>query len=180
VYERLRKPPAADAPAAEAALPSSSASSSAVPFAATPAAAAAGSRYEDSTCVDLNPQQNAAFVRSLRWLNADAAYRLDCRHHAAPPLLHLLIDGAAGVGKSHFVRQLVARVGAALGVISCCAPTGIAACNLPAGRTVHSVVSLTLGGLLCRSAATIARARAMLEHTRILVIDEISMLDAGM
>ena len=193
MVERLRRPPASvivpitaaavtpaslahDAMHVDASLPADSAiarSSSRV------SASGAPPFYDETPSPELNAQQNVAFVRALRWLNADLAHRHDPLRHAAPAPLYQMIDGAAGTGKSRLMDTLVARVGGvAAGIIACAAPTGIAACNLPGGRTLHSLASLTLSGELSRTPAAVARALALLEKARVLVVDEVSLMEA--
>jgi ATP-dependent DNA helicase PIF1 len=92
----------------------------------------------------------------------------------------LFFTGSAGTGKSHVLqtlRSIVAREGKT-DQVAFTAPTGIAACNI-GGQTVHSWAGIGLGkedvavlsAKVRRGAARLAWAK-----TRLLIIDEISML----
>jgi len=149
---------------------------------AAAAAVAASPTVVANAAIGLNEQQHRAFERIVGWARADHAHRhapLRCAAHS-PLLLH--IDVASCTGKSHFVAALVRQV---VEIekrcqVRCVAPTAIAASQLR-GRTIHACFSVTFKGAL--SASTTSSARRRLEFgatTRILVIDEVSMVPASM
>lgn len=94
----------------------------------------------------------------------------------------LFFTGSAGTGKSfllrHIIRDLVARYPGQYEV-NVTASTGIAACNI-GGTTIHSFAGVGLGDA---DAETLARgvlkgqAASRWRLTKVLIIDEISMLD---
>ena len=118
-------------------------------------------------------------------------------HAAAPPPLLLIVCGPAGTGpivlrtcvrasqcdagKSTFDREVVRRaaVGAnGVQLVVNCAPTGIAACNLPGGGTLHSVFAINaLTNKLTSAGPSVALAKARLGGARVIVLDEASMAD---
>ena len=95
----------------------------------------------------------------------------------------LALLGPAGTGKSHVVRHIVdalrARHG---GGVEVTASTGAAA-YLVGGRTLHSFAGTGIGGPdrygIMYSCATKDGAKARWREVRALVVDEISMVDAG-
>ena len=86
------------------------------------------------------------------------------------------------VGKSTFAREVVRRaaVGAAAGEqrVVCCAATGIAATNLPNGNTLHCTFAVKLTGSLTATGPSVELAKARLTNARLVIVDEMSMLDA--
>jgi hypothetical protein len=138
-----------------------------------------GQQFDNSPAAGLNEQQNEAFICVVNWVNADSAYRHDNRHHPAPGGLFINIDGAAGTGKSHFVHTLVQRLGGdKYSLVRSCAPTALAACNLPGGMTVHSLIAMTITSTLSHTGDTVSRAKKRFANARVVIIDEISMLNA--
>jgi hypothetical protein len=59
---------------------------------------------------------------------------------AGPPAPLLFVHGGPGTGKSYVVRRMYDTLRVRFGpdVIQFMAPSGIAACNLPRGRTLHN------------------------------------------
>lgn len=106
----------------------------------------------------------------------------------------VFLTGGAGVGKTYttleVIRQLVTRGYKLLQ----CAPTGVAALNLPNGRTLHSTFKLPVGtwptfkqwafkikAMLDRSGRARAPKEPWIEEARqadVLIIDEVSMCSA--
>ncbi|KIY60793.1 hypothetical protein CYLTODRAFT_384937 [Cylindrobasidium torrendii FP15055 ss-10] len=90
----------------------------------------------------------------------------------------MIIGGPGGTGKSH-VYQAIREFFTCLGKqkeLTFTAPTGVAASNI-GGSTVHSEISLNMKDSLMSPTSTgISNLRDRLEHTTILVIDEIYFL----
>ncbi len=95
----------------------------------------------------------------------------------------LFFTGPAGSGKSVLLRELIRRLPSATTAVT--ASTGIAACNI-GGITLHSWAGLGKSGLdlpAVEVAATIKRRREVFGrwmNTRVLIVDEISMVDGDM
>lgn len=96
----------------------------------------------------------------------------------------LFVTGAAGTGKSFLLRYLIQELGLQHpGKIAVTAPTGLAAANI-GGQTIHSFAGVGLGvgtapklvGMVKKSAQAVERWK----KTVVLVVDEISMLDASL
>ena len=87
------------------------------------------------------------------------------------------------MGKSHFARCLIDRVGSQ--IIRCAAPTGIAAAELVNGRTLHDLLSLPTTASHNQNLAPLRADKAVqlsirIEDMRLLLIDEISMVDCNL
>ena len=133
----------------------------------------------------LGPEQNTALIKVLSWFN-----RCQMSHSLVqtsgsgavssalkPPLL--FISGAAGTGKTHFVRKLYERLGSHW--MKCCAFTGNAACNLPGGNTIHTAFGISpTSRSMAKVQSQNSSSTAMISFatTKVLVIDEISLTDA--
>lgn len=89
---------------------------------------------------------------------------------------HLFITGRAGTGKSTLLRHLVE--GSERQVVVC-APTGVAALNV-GGQTIHSLLKLPLGVIADAPLRQSAELKRMLAKLDLLVIDEISMVNADL
>jgi len=94
---------------------------------------------------------------------------------------NILITGQAGTGKSHLVRKISAHCDRMRRNIAITAMTGAAACLIN-GKTIHSWGSLGVGD---KSAAYLADKivkswpkRTKWQHCRVLLIDEVSMMNA--
>ena len=95
----------------------------------------------------------------------------------------MFFTGNAGTGKSHLLRAIVAELqrgggGADASAVFVTASTGIAAANV-GGTTIHSFAGVGFGD---EDASTLlrllgAKARARWRSCRVLVIDEVSMID---
>ena len=98
-----------------------------------------------------------------------------------------LVTGPGGCGKSHVLARVLAALrrvhGASRGAVAVVAPTGVAAANIGA-VTLHSWSGIGLGreskeALLARARGSY-HARVRWEAARVLVIDEVGMLDAAL
>lgn len=94
-----------------------------------------------------------------------------------------LVTGRAGSGKSLLIRHIVsaARRVYGSGVVHVTASTGVAACAV-GGTTIHSWAGLGRGSASGPAiAARVSKMRGkpdMIRRARLLVVDEVSMLDA--
>ena len=114
----------------------------------------------------LTPQQKAVVDRVY---NAVKGYETKDRL--------FLVEGGPGTGKTAMIRALVERLQQEQIAVMCTAPTGIAASQLPHGKTIHSVFQLLMSDArLSHDAA--GRIQRMLQGVKLLVIDEMSMLSA--
>eukprot|EP01041_Mallomonas_annulata_P010132 gene10132-21129_t len=95
----------------------------------------------------------------------------------------VFFTGAAGTGKSHILRifQTIMEQLQLIRTVAFTAPTGVAACNI-SGLTIHSWAGVGTGAdpveKLARKVAGNKEAKKRWISTKILVIDEISMLSA--
>lgn len=89
---------------------------------------------------------------------------------------HLFITGRAGTGKSTLLRHLTDN---SKQQIIVCAPTGVAALNV-GGQTIHSLLKLPLGVIAEAPLRQSAELKRMLGKLDLLVIDEISMVNADL
>lgn len=95
---------------------------------------------------------------------------------------NLFLTGAAGTGKSFLLRFLIQELESRYpGEIGITAPTGIASANI-GGQTIHSFAGVGLGegspqGLLAKVRKSHA-ATSRWKKIRVLIIDEVSMLDS--
>ncbi|WP_072314649.1 ATP-dependent DNA helicase [Agrococcus sp. Marseille-P2731] len=89
---------------------------------------------------------------------------------------HLFITGRAGTGKSTLLRHLTQS---SRKQIIVCAPTGVAALNV-GGQTIHSLLKLPLGVIADAPLRQSAELKRMLGKLDLLVIDEISMVNADL
>lgn len=128
--------------------------------------------------------QNTALLRCIDWFTQDAAHSADPQC-PAPNALYLHISGAAGTGKTTFVKELDDRLGGSTSrSVVCVAPTGIAASGLPRGMTIHAAFSIAIASegrakeSTTKGSALVARNR--FDKARILVIDEVSMVNASL
>ncbi len=89
---------------------------------------------------------------------------------------HLLVTGRAGTGKSTLLNAIASTSGRAIAI---CAPTGVAALNV-GGQTIHSLFRLPIGLIGPGRLYQDATLRSLLQRIDLLVIDEISMVDADL
>lgn len=89
---------------------------------------------------------------------------------------HLFITGRAGTGKSTLLRHLTEH---SRKQIIVCAPTGVAALNV-GGQTIHSLLKLPLGVIADAPLRQRTELKQMLNSLDLLVIDEISMVNADL
>lgn len=87
----------------------------------------------------------------------------------------IFVTGGAGTGKSTFVRWLMQEFD---GFVLTAAPTGIAALNI-SGKTLHSLCSLPPAGWIRGADIQYARSRRLTQEAKLLIIDEISMVNAN-
>ncbi|XP_062607978.1 uncharacterized protein LOC134269784, partial [Saccostrea cucullata] len=107
-----------------------------------------------------------------------------------PKPFHLFVTGGAGTGKSHLINAIVNMAKRELQTLCddnpegttvlLMAPTGCAAKNIK-GNTIHSALSIPVSNrknsvLLPLSANKLATMRFFLQHLKIIIIDEISMV----
>ena len=98
---------------------------------------------------------------------------------------NVFFHGAAGTGKSFVLQTIVALLKATRGknAVAVTAPTGIAAVGV-GGITVHKFIGAGLCagpvGMIVGTVMKSAVAKARWKATDVLVIDEVSMLDADL
>ncbi|KAG5368268.1 ATP-dependent DNA helicase PIF1 [Yarrowia sp. C11] len=98
---------------------------------------------------------------------------------------NIFFTGAAGTGKSVLLRQIIASLrrkhNKSLDRVAVTASTGLAACNIQ-GTTLHSFAGCGLAredvDSLCKRIRRNKKARDRWKNVSVLVIDEISMVDA--
>lgn len=88
----------------------------------------------------------------------------------------IFVTGGAGTGKSTFIRWLDEQFA---GQSILCAPTGIAALTIR-GKTVHSLCRFPPAWIVNTDIKVIEKSQAILKKTKVLVIDEISMVNANL
>jgi len=88
----------------------------------------------------------------------------------------VFVTGGAGTGKSTFIRWLDERFS---GRTILCAPTGIAALTIR-GKTVHSLCKFPPAWIVQKDIRVIQKTQEILKQARVLVIDEISMVNANL
>ena len=86
------------------------------------------------------------------------------------------VTGGAGTGKSTFIRWLDEQFS---GYSILCAPTGIAALTIR-GKTVHSLCRFPPAWIVDKDIRVVEKSQAILKKTKVLVIDEISMVNANL
>ncbi|BDI24166.1 ATP-dependent RecD-like DNA helicase [Herbiconiux sp. L3-i23] len=89
---------------------------------------------------------------------------------------HVLVTGRAGTGKSTLLNHLSWHSSKQLVI---CAPTGVAALNV-GGQTIHSLFKLPIGVIADRELEQDADLRKLLGAVELLVIDEVSMVNADL
>lgn len=86
------------------------------------------------------------------------------------------VTGGAGTGKSTFIRWLDEQFS---GHSILCAPTGIAALTIR-GKTIHSLCRFPPAWIVGKDIRVVEKSQALLKKTKVLVIDEISMVNANL
>ncbi len=89
---------------------------------------------------------------------------------------HVFVTGRAGTGKSTLLQHLAWNTSKQIAV---CAPTGVAALNVE-GQTIHSLLKLPLGVIADAPLRQSAELKRLLGKLDLLVIDEISMVNADL
>lgn len=97
---------------------------------------------ENNIRLSLNKEQKIIFDECSTYIHELAAMRDGAGTKPNP--LRLLIHGGPGTGKSHLIHQLDAQARQSGFTTTCMASTGMAAYNLPNGRTVHSSLSIPI------------------------------------
>ncbi|WWC65256.1 uncharacterized protein I303_107873 [Kwoniella dejecticola CBS 10117] len=100
---------------------------------------------------------------------------------------NIFFTGSAGTGKSVLLRELIANLrkkfSTAPDAVAITASTGIAACNI-GGVTLHSYGGVGLAleepRVLVGKLRKNKKAAARWQRTKVLIIDEVSMVDGGM
>ena len=93
----------------------------------------------------------------------------------------MFITGGAGTGKSTILRYIIKKLAYKYGpdAIGITAPTGVAAINV-SGQTIHSFFGIGLAkgskSALLKKVMKDEKARSRIMQTKVLVIDEISMV----
>jgi ATP-dependent DNA helicase PIF1 len=97
--------------------------------------------------------------------------------------VNVFLTGEPGAGKSHTVREYVERARGRELTVALTASTGIAATHI-GGMTIHAWSGLGIRKSItraeCQDLASNATVRRRVKGAQVLIIDEISMLDAGM
>jgi hypothetical protein len=98
-----------------------------------------------------------------------------------PAQLRIILHGGPGTGKSFLAKCIKELANESHFTIGCLAPTGIAASNLPDGRTIHNFCGIPVSHSGDRmlekptaSTLSILKERAQADTIALLVIDEIS------
>lgn len=134
----------------------------------------------------LKGKQRLAFMIVKQWVDDVAAAIERDGHSRSVKPLRLLIKGTAGTGKSfvierihEYVNEVAQRHGwpAAEEAAQVAAYTGVAAFNVK-GRTLHSIFSLPTDpdDFDDLKATTLDKLQRRLEHTKLLILDERSMI----
>jgi hypothetical protein len=130
----------------------------------------------------LNDKQNDALLHILQWANKEILYEENPQLCLAPDQLLLFIHGGPGVGKSFFAKTVMSKIG--VDRTCCAAPTGIAAWLSWSsnGRTFHDLLGLPAKAPHSPNIAVLQGDKAAclslrLDSIRILIIDELSMVD---
>lgn len=136
----------------------------------------------------LNDAQSKFHQFIVRWCS-----EMMLSHVSAPPQrFHIFLTGGAGVGKSHLLRAIVQTATRLLkrnnqvdeAHVLVCAPTGAAAYNV-SGYTIHSSFHLPLhtkssDDYIPLSDEKLAAVKEAISSVKIVIIDEISMVEADM
>jgi MoxR-like ATPase len=98
---------------------------------------------------------------------------------------HLLVLGGPGVGKTHFVKRFIQELDSIGCSLVSLAFTGVAACNIPGGRTIHSVCNIPIQASAATRLTPFSTEQAYvlrtyLQNCSFILIDEISMVSAAL
>lgn len=131
----------------------------------------------------LNEKQLLVIRQVQRFIEDRSEYDAGKALQPTPPWL--LLHGGPGTGKSFVVQTLVKKAETAGYSFACMAPTGIAATNLPDGRTIHSSFGFTLDLHYNKFQAALTtdglnRIRLRLKTNTLLgiIVDEVSNMHA--
>lgn len=130
---------------------------------------------------EMDPTSEATKVVKPIILSAEQEYVLQL----AKKGVSIFFTGSAGTGKSVLLRSIIKELKHMHGnqAVAVTASTGLAACNI-GGITVHSFVGFGLGkgsaSDLLRTVRRNRKAKLRWNYTKVLVIDEISMIDGAL
>jgi hypothetical protein len=138
-----------------------------------------GANIHEPDLLLLNDQQKSIFDTCINYLQEKSSVTQDI---ILKPL-HLIVHGGPGTGKSFLISCLQEKM-LSMGVsMACVALTGIAASNLPRGRTIHSFFNFPVnmkGNLflddLSVSALNRLKNKIDVKTLGVFVIDEISYI----
>ena len=133
----------------------------------------------DNVPQSLNPTQQDIFNQCIGWYEADDAHRENPNEFPLPEALLVVLTGAAGTGKTFLINQIIEKINKP-GAFKCCAPTGIAATNLPNGYTVHTLYAYNNDGSSYYDVNSKEASVIFGKDARFIVIDEFSMMQARM
>jgi len=119
-----------------------------------------------------------ALKLSLTFLQQAHRHADDSYHHSAPVPLKLLIQGAAGTGKSYFVGRLVEYASLLGEQVVTVSAVANAASLLPGGRTFHDVFAWDIK-LKNKIPRKVAKAQERIASAKLFVVDEISLTSAA-
>ncbi|CDK28314.1 unnamed protein product [Kuraishia capsulata CBS 1993] len=123
------------------------------------------------------PRNNVKTVQAIT-LSSEQTRVVELAKHG----VSLFYTGSAGTGKSLLLRSLIKALRAQHppDTVAVTASTGLAACNI-GGQTLHSFAGIGLGqgsvDDLCKKVRRSRKHRTRWEKTKVLVIDEISMIN---
>lgn len=127
----------------------------------------------------LNSKQRAVCVEVRHYFQCLRLYKDGMGPR--PAQLRIILHGGPGTGKSFLAKCIKELANESHFTIGCLAPTGIAASNLPNGRTIHNFCGISVSHSGDRmlekptaSTLSILKERAKVDTIALLVIDEIS------
>jgi hypothetical protein len=142
-------------------------------------------RYINEQLVRPNAEQRVLLDRLIERVMRRSAYGNHHQNIERVPAEHLLVLGGPGVGKTHFVKRLILELEGMGHSLVSVAFTGVAACNIPGGRTIHSVFGIPMKASESRKLAPLGAEQAyvlkvFVQNCSFLLIDEISMVSPAL
>jgi hypothetical protein len=155
----------------------------------------------DRSLISLNAEQQRVITECVAWMKLKLLSQQKPAEHMIPEPLFLIVHGCAGTGKSTFARALSAACtlvdpfypnSPPVCMVTCAAPTGIAATLVTRGRTLHSLLSMDVfkgadsarvnGRRVTHDLNVTQRSivQDRLRAARILLVDEVSMVGSAM